>query len=127
MADGSKKLELARKHLNKVQAAWDEPTDWDDLYMYGLYCLEAAVDAALLTVDLPISRKHWEKADLAVKLHEIHGLPDVSQLLRDLNEGRKVLAYDDIDIESSEISAEDLSSQIEEFVEEVDKFINTAS
>jgi uncharacterized protein YutE (UPF0331/DUF86 family) len=123
MAAGSKKIELARKHLRKVLEAWDDPTDWDDLYMYGLYCLEAAVVAAVLNAGWRISKKHWEKANLAVRLHENHGLTDVSQLLRDLNEGRKVLAYDDIDIESPDMSAEDISRQIEEFVEEVDKFI----
>jgi hypothetical protein len=37
---------LAEEHLKRVQAAWDDPTDWEDLTMYGLYCVEAAVVAA---------------------------------------------------------------------------------
>ena len=31
MATGSRKLELAKRHLDRVQAAWTDPTDWDDL------------------------------------------------------------------------------------------------
>jgi hypothetical protein len=65
MATASEKLDLARKHLNKVQIAWDEPTDWDDLALYGFYCLEAAVEAAALHFKLHTSMKHWEKVELA--------------------------------------------------------------
>ena len=31
MSDATSKLELAQKHLEKVQIAWDDPTDWADL------------------------------------------------------------------------------------------------
>ena len=58
MATGSRKLELAKRHLERVQAAWTEPTDWDDLSLYGFYCLEAAVEAAALHHGLPTSKKH---------------------------------------------------------------------
>ncbi|MGO9176982.1 MAG: hypothetical protein ACLQED_12715 [Desulfobaccales bacterium] len=36
----------ARNHLGRVQDAWDEPTDWTDLSIYGFLCLEAAIMAA---------------------------------------------------------------------------------
>lgn len=36
-------LHLAKRHLEKVRAAWDELTDWADLAIYGFYCLEQAV------------------------------------------------------------------------------------
>ena len=58
MAAGSKKLELAERHLQKVLAAWDDPTDWDDLSLYGFYCLEAAVESAALQKKLRTSKKH---------------------------------------------------------------------
>ena len=89
MPNPADKLKLARRHLERVQAAWDTPTDWDDLSIYGLYCLEAAVEAAAAHVGLMTSKKHWEKADIAGELHKKHGLPDVGQLLRDLNDARK--------------------------------------
>ena len=48
MASPTDKMNLARRHLERVQLAWDDPTDWADLASYGLYALEAAVDAVLL-------------------------------------------------------------------------------
>ena len=44
MPTPEEKVALARKHLDRVLDAWDEPTDWDDLSLYGFYCLEAAVE-----------------------------------------------------------------------------------
>ena len=61
MPNPADKLKLARRHLERVLAAWDTPTDWDDLSIYGLYCLEAAVEAAATHIGLMTSKKHWEK------------------------------------------------------------------
>lgn len=116
MAAGSRKLKLARRHLERVLDAWHGP-DWDDLSLYGFYCLEAAVEAAALHFGFRTSKKHWEKVDLASKLHEQHDLPDVSGLLRDLNEARKAAAYDDID--RPDMDAEDIAIQIETYVEAI--------
>jgi hypothetical protein len=121
MAAGSKKLALARRHLDRVQVAWDDPTDWDDLSLYGFYCLEAAVEAAALHYGLKTSKKHWEKVDSAALLHEKQGLPDVSGLLRDLNEARKSAAY--ADVERPDLDAEDIAVQIEQYVDAVAKII----
>ena len=115
------KLELAGRHLERVLAAWDEPTDWDDLSLYGFYCLEAAVEAAAIHLGLRTSRKHWEKADTARVLHQKHGLPDVEQLLRDLNDARKAAAYGDT--EAPDLDAEETASRIEEYVEAVAELI----
>src|SRR5437773_10251152 len=117
MATGSRKLDLAKGHLERVQAAWTEPTDWDDLSLYGFYCLEAAVEAAALHFGLRTSRKHWEKVDLAADLHNQHGLPDVTELLRDLNEARKATAYGDVAL--PELDAEDIAVDIERYVHAV--------
>ena len=46
MASAADKLALAQRHLTRVRDAWPEPTDWDDLFLYGFYALEAAVDCA---------------------------------------------------------------------------------
>ena len=81
MATGFRKLELAKRHLDRVLAAWTEPTDWDNLSLYGFYCLEAAVEAAALSFGLRTSKKHWEKVDLAEELHKKKGLPDIGELL----------------------------------------------
>lgn len=111
MATSLEKLQLAKRHLEKVLVAWDDPTDWDDLSLYGFYCLEAAVEAAALHFGLRTSKKHWEKVDLAEVLHKQKGLPDITDLLKDLNNARKAAAYGDIS--RPQLDAEDLASEIE--------------
>jgi hypothetical protein len=95
----------------------DQPTDWADLSVYGFYCLEAAVEAGALHVGIRTSKKHWEKVDLASDLHRKHGLPDVTDLLRDLNDARKAAAYGDVD--RPELDAETLAAEIERYVDAV--------
>ena len=116
-AKSAEKLALARHHLERVRSAWDDPTDWDDLSLYGFYCLEAALEAAALQVGIKTSKKHWEKADIAVELHKKFGLPDVERLLRDLNDARKSAAYGDIP--APDLIAEDVARQIEVYVDAV--------
>ena len=60
------KLELARRHLAKIQP---DPEGLDDLSIYGLYCLEAAVEAAALHVGIKITKQHWEKVKVAHELY----------------------------------------------------------
>jgi HEPN domain-containing protein len=120
MSRASDKLTLARRHLDRVQSAWDEP-DWDDLALYGFYCLEAAVEAAGLHFGFRTSTKHWEKVDLALRLHRRKGLPDISDLLRELNDARKAAAYGDIEL--PELDPEDTAIKIEEYVEAVAKLL----
>jgi hypothetical protein len=118
------KLSLARRHLDRVRAAWDAPTDWDDLSLYGFYCLEAAVEAAAIHVGLKTSTKHWEKADVAGELHTSHGLPGVEQLLHDLNDARKSAAYGDVP--APDLNAEDVASEIEQYVDAVATLVGGA-
>src|SRR5437764_14807617 len=88
-------LKVAKKHLERVQDAWDPP-DWSDLGTYGLYCLEALVRAAALKAGETPIRTHWGKADQARNLHQQSNLPDVEELLSALNTIRKAEAYGDI-------------------------------
>ena len=96
------------------------PTDWDDLFLYGLYALEAAVDCACLHFGEPARPEHWSRVDAAQRLSK-HGLDDVAGLLRDLNEGRKSVAYGDVDL--PDLSAEEIATKIEEYVESVSGLI----
>ena len=106
-----RQVKVSPSPLEPSLAAWDAPTDWDDLSLYGFYCLENAVEAAAKHLGIQTSRKHWEKAELAGELHDQHGLPDVEQLLRDLNEARKAAAYGDV--EGPDLDAEEIAMQIE--------------
>ena len=116
MASAVDKLALAKRHLTRVPHASHEPTAKDDLFLYGFYALEAAVDCACLHFEEPIERNHWSRVDAARQLGQ-YGLDDVSDLLRDLNEGRKGVAYGES--YRPEIDTEDLAARIEQFVESV--------
>ena len=74
-------LELSKKHLERVQQAWEEP-DWADLSMYGLYCLEAAVRAASLHASIyPKQASHAKKQDLSSQLRKQFKFPDIADLM----------------------------------------------
>src|SRR5437879_3883976 len=110
-------LKLARKHLLRVQEAWDPP-EWDDLSLYGFYCLENAVTAAATHAKIPFNKKsHPGKAEAARQLAREYGLPDVEDLLKDLNEARKSEAYGDI--AAPTLDAADVASEIESYVQAV--------
>ena len=74
-------LDVARRHLARVQEASIEPTDWADLSVYGFACLEACVVAAALHLGRPRPGSHFAKADEARRLHVESGLPDIEDLL----------------------------------------------
>ncbi len=125
MARARKDLDLAKKHLARVQKAWDEPTDWSDLTMYGLYCVEAAILAASTTAGWQVKKTHWDKEKIAERLHAEHDLPDVAELLRVLNSGRKASAYGDEEFDVQEHDPEDIANEIEEFVNAVEAFLGS--
>ena len=120
MASPAEKLELANKHLEEVHAAWDPP-DWAPLSIFGFYCLEAAVDAAALHVGIDLTTHHWRRVEAAEQLHDAYGLPEIGQLLEDLNSTRKKEAYGDVP--APELDAEDVAGAIEEYVAEVEKLL----
>jgi hypothetical protein len=85
--------------------------------LYGFYCLENAVTAAATHAKITLKRTHTAKLDAARRLTAQYGLPDVENLLKDLNEARKSEAYGDI--VAPELDAEDVASQIDRYVETV--------
>jgi hypothetical protein len=113
-------LELAKLHLERVLDAWDEP-DWPDLSLYGFYCLENAVCAAATHAGISFKKTHPSKVAAAEELARVHGLPDVSELLVDLNDARKASAYGDID--RPDLDAQDVAEIIEKYVEAVEDFL----
>jgi hypothetical protein len=83
-----------------------------------VYALEATVLAAAVHAKQPVKKTHWDKRDLAEKLHATHGLPDVCGLLDELNEARKAAAYGDVKFPAG-LDAEDVATAVEEYVEAV--------
>ena len=56
-------------------------------------------------------------------LHTDHGLPDISDLMSDLNSARKANAYGDDEFDEGEHDAEDVAIRIEEYFDSVSKFV----
>lgn len=109
---------LALSHLERVQTAWDDPTDWADLSLYGFYCLEACIVAASLRLGEQAPRGHRAKVGAGRRLHKQHGLPDIEVLLVNLNAMRKYAAYGDTE-PPGDLEPEDVACSIEEYVESV--------
>jgi hypothetical protein len=123
--DAQQHLDLAKKHLQKVQDAWDDPTDWSDLAIYGFYCLEQAVLAAATEHGLKGKRDHRENVRLARTLHKNHGLPDIAELLEHLHRAQKYSSYGDV--KPPHLDPEDVAREIEEYVEAVDKIVGSST
>ncbi len=119
-------LEVARRHLEKVDDAWWEP-DWADLALYGFYCLEACVVAAALHLGLPpTKRTHPAKVEQARQLTAAHSLPDINDLLVELNDRRKFEAYGDIELpEDEDRDAEDVAAEIRAYFEAVEAVLGS--
>ena len=117
-------LELAAKHLAKVDAARKFP-DWADLAMYGLYCLEALVRAAELKTGEPPIKTHWGKAERAKALSTAHALPSIDGLMQLLNEARKSEAYGDDEFDESSHDANDIADQIKEYFDSISNFVSS--
>lgn len=115
-------LNLARSHLERVQNAWYEPTDWTNLALYGFYCLEVAVVAAAKHLGRSVKPNHPAKTKAAERLSREQGLPEVTDLLWKLNSARKAAAYGDLSF--PELDAEDVAIQVEQYVDAVEQLIN---
>lgn len=107
---------LALKHLERVAVSSYDPADWLDLSTFGFYCLEACIVAVALHLQRPRPGSHSRKVQEARHLTVEKGLPDVGDLLVDLNNMRKYETYGDADPPDG-LDPEDVASEIEEYVE----------
>lgn len=115
-------LEIARKHLRKVEDAWEGP-DWDDLTKYGLYCLEACIRAAVLKSGGTPVKTHYGKVDQSIDLARDYGLPDIKDLLTELNDGRKANAYGDDEFNEDDYDAKEIASRIMAYFVPTERFV----
>lgn len=112
-------LQVAEGHLERVREAGDDEVDWSDLATYGLYCLESLVHAATLKIGGSRVRTHWEKIKLAKALQKQHSLPDIGDLMDDLNSARKALAYGDDEFDEFQFDSGEVVQQIEDYFTKV--------
>lgn len=121
-------LQLARQHLERVQAVWDsdEPEDKAETVVWAFYAYENAVVAVLEKLGMRWQKTHRSKEKLAAQLHRQGILSvNVGPEIARLNEARKDVQYGELSGESGDIDLEDLASDLEAFVDEVDSVINT--
>ncbi|OPX20580.1 MAG: hypothetical protein BZ151_03305 [Desulfobacca sp. 4484_104] len=69
-----------------------------------------------------VKRTHPDKAAAAERLSREHGLPEIEDLIVDLNYARKAAAYGDEAFPA--LDAEDVAIQIEEYVDAVTRLIS---
>jgi len=90
------------------------------------YAYENALVAAATALGVPWTKKHYEKAELAKRLFEDNKLKtDISDRLVQLNELRKDVSYGDPGEELSNVDLEDVVSDLEGFLDEVDEVVRT--
>src|SRR5205085_2205675 len=106
-------LKLPREHLARAE---EKPDDADNVFVWSFWGLENAIKAAALHAKIEFVKQHWSKEKAARKLAKDHALADVSELLSDLNDGRKSAAYGD-----TEEPDRDPGDVLEEFREYVDQ------
>lgn len=105
-------LDVARKHLAKVQIAWLDPIDWTDLAIFGFLTLENSVVAAAEAYGIPWQPTHPSKVEVAKALHSTHGLPDIADLLLTLGSARLSEAYGDVPMPEG-LDAEGIALRVE--------------
>jgi hypothetical protein len=127
-AEADKKLEVAKKQLNRVQTASWDPGDEDreDAVTWGFYAYENGVIAVVEKANIPWKTTHWDKIDLADKIHAegfVH--VNVRERLKRLNELRKDVQYGQAGTDLKEYDLEDLASDLENFLDEVENFVES--
>ncbi len=111
------KHELAREHLDRGLAGVSA-NDATEAVAWLFLSLEAAIVSVADKHGLDTKRQHWRKADVAKELHARDVLPhDFSDILRLLNEARKVATYEGDDPELEGQSLEDIAADVETAVE----------
>ena len=119
-------LARARDQLDRAAVDSWEPADPAECVTKCFYAYENAVVAAATALGTAWTKKHYEKAALAKKLFEQNKLKsDVGERLIELNELRKDVSYGDPGQELLNVDLEDLVSDLERFLTEVDELVRS--
>ena len=116
-------LAVARKQLDEAAADSWEPAEPADCVTKAFYAFENSLMAAVLATGGSHTTKHYVKAQLALKIHQDHGVRNISERLTTLNELRKDVSYGEPGPDLLEVDLEDLVSDLESFIEEVEGLI----
>ena len=127
--EAQRQIGVAKKQLDRVQAASWEPTD-DDREVaatWAFYAYENCVVAVAEALDRPWQKIHQRKADLARALYKDGILSrDLGETLEDLNEIRKNVQYGEPGLELLDLDLAELASELEAFYDEAVQIIKKA-
>jgi len=124
LRDAHERLKRAREQWDRAAVASWEPVEAAECVTGCFYALENAVIAAALAAGLKGTTKHWEKEELAEQLVRDGKLKtDISDRLNELNSARKDVQYGAPGESLAEIDLEELVSEVESFLDEVDDLV----
>jgi hypothetical protein len=127
-AEAKHHLNVARKQLQRVQtASWDpDDEDREIAVTWGFYADENGVVAVVEKANISWKRTHWDKLDRADEIHRKGFVSiDVRERLEELNELRKDVQYGEAGLDLKQYDLEDLASDLESFLDEVEKFVES--
>lgn len=114
------RIASAKRQLERVQSA-ESASDPENAVMWAFYSYENCVTALAEAYGLTWTRNHREKAQLARQLYTDGNISrDVGDHLEELNRLRKDVAYELPGLELEDLDLEDLASQLEEFIVEIE-------
>ena len=125
VGEAREQLAVANRQWDDAAAAAWDPPDAADCVSKCFYAFENAVVAAAIALDIGWEKHHGKKADLAAELFDRGEVTrDIRSLLRHLNDVRKDISYEEPGPELANIDLEELVGELEEYLGEVDAFLN---
>jgi hypothetical protein len=118
------KLKLARDQLARVQVAAYDPGGLVRLGHVQLLCTGERSGGAADHFGVQWKPNHPSKVEAARLLANQHGLPDIADLLIELNTLRKSEAYGEVS-PSPTRSAEDIAIEVEQYVDALATLLGT--
>lgn len=120
-------LERAKTHLERVQTEANDDGDPEEAVTWAFYAYENCVSALAETLGRTWTHDHVQKANLARTFHaEQLVSQDAGDLLVELNRLRKDVEYGEPGSDLMEVDLEDLSSNLETYIDEVESCMNAA-
>lgn len=117
-------LKRAKSQLERVQTASWSPEDPIEAVTFAFYAYENAVVAVAEAKGAKWTKNHYEKARLAGRFVKQGILStNVEERLLELNRLRKDVAYGEPGQELEQLDLEDLATELEEFIDEVEKVV----
>ena len=119
-------LKTSRKQFDSAAVHSWEPSDPAQCITMAFYSYENAVVAAAIAAGYPWQATHQSKVEVAIRLAQERKVKtDIGQRLTELNRLRKDVSYGDPGLELSGVDLEEVVSELEQFIDEVDDLLSS--